>query len=407
MEILRGPQGTLAGKNSIGGEIKLFSRAPTADSDANIQATFGSFDLASARGATNITLVPDSVFTRVSMSFKHQDGYLTRLDYGCSHPTSGFPSNTNSDNCVLGSEGGVDDLTLRDVVRWLASDRLEVNLIADFSHDNDEPVPNALITANPTPAQAPPPIDGFNYGPAFQSPNPYTSYATYTSLAYGWSPPVNTVVTSWGIAANLDYKINDNISIKSITALRDLDSSYVEDTSASPFDVSLTYNPQAEREVTQELRLNANILDAVDLTVGGFYLDSKGTSTGRIEDPGFFNELLDDVIRSKNKSGFVHAVWHATKKLDFTAGIRYSNESKNYLFQRNTVDGVYSPFVSPFNGEQGNSSDSRPDYRAVIDYHWTDSLFTYVQYSTGFKGGGINPPAVLPESGGLLRAGNS
>jgi iron complex outermembrane receptor protein len=88
VEILRGPQGTLAGKNSIGGAVKLFTKLPQGDGSGYVEATTGSRNRIDVRAAADISLVEDTLFARVSGVTRHRDGYMTRLDYNCTHPTS-------------------------------------------------------------------------------------------------------------------------------------------------------------------------------------------------------------------------------------------------------------------------------------------------------------------------------
>src|SRR5262245_22953479 len=92
VEILRGPQGTLAGKNSIGGAIKLFSQKPTGNGGGYLEATAGTLNRVDARGAGDFKL-SDTLFARVSFATKHHDGYVKRLDYACTHPGSNLPGN--------------------------------------------------------------------------------------------------------------------------------------------------------------------------------------------------------------------------------------------------------------------------------------------------------------------------
>src|SRR5882724_3405984 len=110
VEVLRGPQGTLAGKNSLGGSLKLFSKKPSDQTDGYVSATYGKFNRVELRAGGNFTLVPGTLYARVSGASKQVDGYMERLDYACLHPGSS-PVNTQvpvQTGCRLGTEGGED-----------------------------------------------------------------------------------------------------------------------------------------------------------------------------------------------------------------------------------------------------------------------------------------------------------
>jgi len=89
VEILRGPQGTLAGRNSIGGSVKLFSQKPSADTSGSFQATYGSRNRVDLRGTANFALT-DNLFMRISGVDKKQEGYVERRDYGCAFPNNPY-----------------------------------------------------------------------------------------------------------------------------------------------------------------------------------------------------------------------------------------------------------------------------------------------------------------------------
>src|SRR5690606_29595538 len=111
VEILRGPQGTLSGKNSIGGSIKMFSRKPNDDPDGYLEVTAGSFDRLGIKAATNMTLVPDRLYLRLTGVGRYVDGYVKRLDYECvtGREAPGGNFSTRED-CVMGTEGGQEVL---------------------------------------------------------------------------------------------------------------------------------------------------------------------------------------------------------------------------------------------------------------------------------------------------------
>src|SRR6185312_1459071 len=120
VEILRGPQGTLAGRNSEGGAIKLYSVKPQGNDSGELRATYGSRNLMDLRGVADFSLIKDTVFLRVSGVARRQDGYLTRVDYGCAHPDNpyGIPNTARQSDCVVGHEGGKSYSAGRVALRW-------------------------------------------------------------------------------------------------------------------------------------------------------------------------------------------------------------------------------------------------------------------------------------------------
>ncbi len=167
-------------------------------------------------------------------------------------------------------------------------------------------------------------------------------------------------------------------------------------------------------QFSQEIRFSGRALgELLDYTVGGIYFKQETVYETRESDPFVnwtgqpgdiptFDFIQDDTTDNKFTGLFAHTLWHLTDKLDLAAGIRRTKQDKDYEFQRLAIDGV-SPFqplsnpANPLNGRVGNFTGSHTDYRVNLDYQWNNDLLTYVQYSTGFKGGGISPRPYFPE----------
>jgi iron complex outermembrane receptor protein len=396
VEVLRGPQGTLAGKNSIGGAIKLYSRRPNGEGGGFVEAQAGSYNLASIRAAGDFAIVPDKVFVRLSGMGKHVDGYVHRLDFKCTHPTSALPTYAPSGSgCELGREGGSDEIGLRGQLRILPADNLEINISGDYSSNRGDPGVSILLQARPSAAVA---VNGVTYGPAFVSPDPYTSYALYRGTAVSsYAAIPKTEFTSWGVGGTIDFNVTDAVKLTSITSYRAADGYFVVDNDESPIPKSESTGEPSQNQFTQELRLNATLGSLADLTVGGYHYDGESHQDGR-NLIGSINAdfFTNDLIKSRSNSAFAHLVVHATDRLNLTGGIRRTDDRKTYSFVRATADGSFSPSVTPINGQGGTFKKNIWDYRAVIDYRWSENIFTYAQYSTGFKGGGVNPRPFFP-----------
>jgi iron complex outermembrane recepter protein len=414
VEVLRGPQGTLAGKNSIGGSIKLFSKKPTGDGGGYVEVGAGNFNQLNLRAGGDLTLVPGKLFARVSAVSSRRKGYFTRFDYSCA-------SSRVRPDCVVGTEGGKNLIGGRLALRWVASDTVEDNLIFDRTDDSSEVQATKLISQGPWAGTA-------NYVTAPESYSSYSTFIGYPGTINAFTiPPVNTM-SGWGVSNNLDIKLGDNMSLKYIAAWRRAGGEFSQDIDASPVDVETIYNIVSHEQKSHELRLSGLVNKAVEWTVGGYYYTATQTIGGRkdipagvslggglgaLPTPPFPNGsrvvLLDftddDTIKSKSTSAFAHLVFHPVEDLSIIAGVRYTKDEKSYRFTRNTLglpgraplSGVQlgtpgGPFdLTLVDGKTGVYSGTNTDYRLGVNYRWSPSVMAYANYSTGYKGGGSNP----------------
>jgi len=400
VEIARGPQGTLSGRNSIGGSIKLYSKKPSAETDGFLQVGYGSYNHIDVRGAANLTIVPDQLFARISGVSTTERGYVKRIDYGCAFPSSGIPSNnTVGTNCQVGTEGGHTYSGGRIALRWLSGDKLEVNLAADYTRDTSEVAGATLLYANRPLVDLNVQVNGVRYDSKFIPTDPYVSYASFTDTyggrTYSFNPA--TLTTNWGFSGVIDYKLADTLSVHSITGYRNFDSRWVEDNDVSPDQVSLGAEHLFHHQWSEELRLNGSFANKmIEYTLGGYYFDQTTTyPTHQILNyagPFGLEFYGNDPVTANSKAVFLHAAWHATSRLNLTGGLRYTTEEKTYNYSRLAADGVSpAPLIGTVNGHSASYSGHHWDYRVNLDYHITDDVMAYVQTATGFKGGGTNP----------------
>ena len=392
VEILRGPQGTLSGKNSIGGSIKLFSRKPTDDPDAYVELTAGSFDRLGVKAATNVTLVPDKLYLRLTGVGRYVDGYVDRLDYECvtGRPAPGGNFATSSQDCVIGTEGGQKVLAGRAALRWLVNDRIENNLTVDVTRDRSE--------ASPAKAILLPPINGNDY---VTGPREYSNYSTYTGypgLADQYTLPAISYLDSWGISNKLEIELSDALMLTSITAFRHADGQSAWDGDNSPENITNNFSTFEHDQVTQELRLSAQIGDMFELTAGGYYYSADSNIGGRVHvGSAGLDFAPNDPFEQESISGFLHGVVHVTDRFNLTGGVRYTHEDKTYTFSRTSpLPGVpTNPLVASLDGLSRGFTGDRIDWRVAADYELADDIRAYAQVATGFKGGGVNPRPYL------------
>jgi iron complex outermembrane receptor protein len=413
VEILRGPQGTLSGANSEGGSIKIYTVKPQGDETGSVKVSYGQRNLIDVQAMADVPLITDTLFMRVSGITHQQDGYVTRIDYGCAFPASGVPAVGGlQQNCVAGKEGGKDYSGGRVALRWLPAENFEANLTADVTIDKSQTAAVTLLAVNPASPGAF--ATGLNSFPAgnpnnvaydnrFVPNNPYISYASFCGFGlagnnYCFSP--DTYNKQWGTNLTLDWTLAPELALKSITSYREFDTMWTEDNDVSPLSGSLGAEHLLNHTLTQELRLNGKVGSVIDYTIGGFYLDQVTTyPTHQVLDyviPGVNFEFLgDDPIQETDYAGFANAAWHIVQGLDLNAGVRYTHQEKDYTYNRYnppTIGGGGSLFFPPgFSGTQGKFSGGKTDYRVDLDYRWIPELMTYVSVSTGFKGGGTNP----------------
>jgi iron complex outermembrane receptor protein len=395
VEVLRGPQGTLAGKNSIGGAIKLYSRRPDDTTDGYAEIGYGSYNRVNLRAAANLTIIPDKLYVRLSGSGRRADGYLTRLDYDCVTGSTAFPSQRTGNGCKIGSEGGQKLFTGRAALRWLVTDGIEDNLIVDTIQDDSENPAGKLTVQNAAWA-------GTNN---FMTPKgSYTNYAAYIGdpgLPDQFSYSPNTTVHGWGLSNNLSIDLASNVKLTSITGYRVTRTYFPVDLDVSPADVLDQLWYLNHRQVTQELRVSGDLADKfLEWTVGGFYYHAHGISRTRLNllgglalNGGGINlrVLTDDTINTTSKSAFGQVVVHPLPKLSLTGAVRWTNDRKTYLFERYNTNGGPHPTLGVLSGVTGIYDGDRVDYRFAADYKITPGVLVYAQYATGFKGGGINP----------------
>jgi iron complex outermembrane receptor protein len=453
VEVLRGPQGTLFGKNSIGGSIRMISTKPQGDNTGNVAITFGDYDRLDLKAVGDFTLVPDKLFARVVGVTKEREGYGASLDFTCEMIRRGTPqlagigdgrgfggvapdgpdfdslpdplppiavpvgsaadnafslpaarSLTQDGTCELGKLGGTSSQAGRLMLRYLPSDKLDINFSVDLSNSRDDPGVEALLS----------PAGGFintaysnniafnMYGvrltdTRFLTGDPYTNYATFSDVVSGQAFPRDATMDSSGVSLVTDYEIGEKVGATLILAKRGYDNEWNNDFGAdkTPFALMQTYTVQDHESTQVELRFNgtAGSDDRLEWTAGLFYFDSESRAyfVASFEAFNYLgilqNFIANDGYTTENKSAFVHVAYDISERLRFSGGVRATDEEKTNTFDHTPTLTVDEPLVF---------GSSRTDWKASLDFALTEDFFLYTQAATGFSSEGAPPRIFAP-----------
>lgn len=405
VEILRGPQGTVFGKNTIGGAVNVISKKPTGENGGKASVTMGRYNRLDLRGSADVSVIEDRLFAKISFSSKNRDGYGNILDFKTGK--------------VVGHNGNENTQSARLALRWLASDRLEVNLISDFTRTREQSTVRTIAFVDSSTGLAPL-WNGLVGGPAgqpytdaFVTGNPFTNYGT---------GPNHNNLNSWGTNLTVDYDLGADIHVKSITAYREFDAVFGRDGDGSPLNYLHTDDTQTQSQFSQEFQLGGVAADQkLNWLVGLFYFNEKGTDQNNVvlasglfnalqalpgtlngsplsapTAPGGFgnpiNVLLDldfninNKINIKSYAVFAQASYDLTDKLSLTVGGRYSYEKKDYTLEHLRV--ASGAAIVPLSTISDNWGSFSP--KASLDYQITDEIMAYISIARGFKSGGFN-----------------
>ena len=413
VEVLRGPQGTLYGKDSEGGSIRFVSRKPTGDGPAYISGTYGSKDRLDLIAGFDFTLA-DHLTGRLSGTYKTQEGYVNVYSYGCVNPDSGVPAGSGGLKCQQYSLGDTGYHGLRGLLRYNPTASLDILFSADYIHDAHNNGAEVLLYGNnPNPN---------TYAPNGGAGIPLTSaficgkWCNYTTLgkqggnftiAPGVAVPVSpssggqlNTFDAYDFALNADIGITDGVKAKWITGYRNWTNTFSIDGDLSPAQTQFGNNTLTDWFWSQELRLSMDFTPKLRATIGGFYSDEK-TTYYTLQDiryaPIPLQFLGNDPVKTTSKAAFGTLFYDLTDALSLTGGARYSWDDKSYTYYRLSFDGVTpNPFLGALNGLEARFQGSRPDWHVSADYRFNPAVMTYVSWGTGYKAGGDSPRPFNP-----------
>jgi iron complex outermembrane receptor protein len=426
MEILRGPQGTLFGRNTIGGAINIVSAKPSAEFGGSGELELGSSNRRDLRGVLNIP-VSDSLRLRLTASSKEEDGYVHSSLIPQSPATSPVPVGTD----LPGSGSRVDYGNVnRQAARLIAAYDPHSNFTAELAVDaervreNNAPAVLVGVTGGDNPSLGPI-VFFYNLVQAPGStlagfPNAQYSCANFCThnLDRTYATGLNgTSINAWGSALTLSWHPMDALEVKSISAYHAESGYFNRDADGSPLDITETsdYDYQ-HKQFSQELQLNGSAVgERLKFSTGLYYFVETGSDPLLVTFPSTFGTLYIDEDRVDNSSvaAYAQGTFAVTKRLSVTIGGRYTRDAKIFNTDQYLVTGS-SPVVGDavFGGAPPGTliplvprnSHVRSTFintspRASVDYKVLQDALIYVSYNEGYKGGGYNLRYVAPVAG--------
>jgi len=428
VEVLRGPQGTLFGRNSLAGAVNIVSKQPNfVESSAYVQLTAGSYNRSDVRAGFNVPLAENLAFM-VSGALRKRRGYQRMLDFACEMNRRGTPelagdvppfdlatqsnSRFTADDCTVGHLGGEDVKALRGSVAWEPASNVRLTLTGDYIRDESENAADTTLSLNPA-LNTPNEIStfafyGVEYDSRFITGNPYTTYETYndpigagmvipghtyydgrSSRGGHYLPPRNDL-TNWGISGKLVVGLTDQIDLTAIAGYRSLEERHVYQKDGTPLMTEMTTNDVSNKYFTGEVRLSAQ-MDWIDWVVGAFYFKAEGIQHAIVDQPrsGLIRTLYN-TFDPLSKAVYANATlrpFGADSGLSVTGGLRYSDDKKDVSIS-NLVNEALTPAgdilfdVVP--------SANVVSWKAGVNYEVTSDMLVYVSAATGYTLPGFN-----------------
>ena len=406
VEVLKGPQGTLFGRNASGGAISVIRNKPVNEFEAEIGAGVGNYDLLTTRAIVNVPVIDDTLLLRGGLSTRDRDGWQT--------------------NVVTGKEDGMEQDRTSGFLRalWLVNDSLELEYSGDWSRQKDHPGYKSVSTVRP---------GSTSFENIWSQADPASFYTernennasadrdvTLTVAGGALIIPITPAEAApdiiqdrkiSGNALTLNWDMRDDLTLTSISSYRKVDTKVGNDADGGDIGLANSWQLGTTKEFNQELRINA-VWDSVDWLAGlNYYRQDRDmdvttyvSSVVSLQRIGLSGQdtPITEVSAGENEtesySAFADATWHLTDALNFTAGIRYTYDEKSYELIDAGNDtfndqGLLYPNHDQLSDPTTTSWDedwSNVSGRIGMDYTPNDEMMFFGSISQGYKSGGFN-----------------
>ena len=398
VEVLRGPQGTLFGRNTMGGAINITSRRPGNELAGNIELTAGDFDRLDFRASVDIP-ISEKLKASLAVSEKNRDGFVDRVLIGD----------------TLGDE---NKFALRGVLVFEPSDRLDFHFSYDYSKIDEQSAGSTLAGFTPGAGTV-----GYALAVFQDIPAGLTDLAQYITdgeddLTYA-TGATGTELDINGVSLTGTFHGN-KFDLKYTLARRDTEGGFHRDPDNSPHAITETLNPDYEHEqISHELQFTATAFDGrLEYVAGLYYFEEEGTDNVFV--PVFlpapdlsvgFPAAISNLAQVDNSSeaAYLQATWHLNDTFAVTGGVRHTSDEKGFVYtqyigadiQGNPLpffpgavneDGVFTPGLAPLVGNGSGSADDsfeETTFKLGASAHLSDGTLLYYSFSQGFKSGGF------------------
>ncbi|AMB87217.1 TonB-dependent receptor [Pseudomonas agarici] len=415
IEVLRGPQGTLFGKNTTAGALNIVTRQPTFYPESQLEASYGEHGMRQYRGTISGAVLDDVLAGRLSIFDRTVDGRV--------------------ENLVDGARlGDADSQGLRGQLLWTPNVDFSARLMGDYAQQNEA---GNVLLVNHYGTQTRERAKFFGY--PLSEPDPYRRQTRIDA-------PGRPRTLQNGLSLELNWDLDDAMRFTSITAYRDWDYRAGRDGDSSALAVAQSDTELGHRQFSQELRLSGAASSSLDYVVGLYYLRQHldreiDVEFGKDAAPWFVGDQLavlhdlygitftdpsqvpalllegarqrfDGEQRSDSRALYGQLSWRPLERLELTGGLRYSRERKDGWISRDTSNlaslaGLPATFqaggqllrdIALGGGYYRQDSMAQGNLSSLLSasYRVSDAVMGYVSWSRGYKAGGINFDVVGP-----------
>jgi iron complex outermembrane receptor protein len=396
VEVLKGPQGDLYGRNTTGGAINFITARPTQDFSSSVDVNYGNFNLTEI-GAEIGGGVTDTLAIRLAGHAISRDGWQTDV---ASNNLGGYTESKN---------GSIERQAARFSALWTPSDNFQALFVGDASFDNSEvPAYKSMGYTNNNGTCAVPLVAGFNGGKGCPVYAVATPTSAQVAVADGSGDPTvafgnnsygdRNNVHLYGGSLKMDWTL-DGMTLTSVTGARKMDRS-MGSSSGSPYIDQDMLRVEQLKTFSQEVRLASNGQGPLQWLVGAYYShddDSDSSLYNYAQNyevaplnptPVIFNEDISQ--RTETEGVFAHTEYAFTNEWKVIAGIRETHEDVDYTYASGVnVDFPPAYELTPVPYDHATMSSNGVSGKVGLNYQPSKDLLVYLNLSEGYKGGGF------------------